>query len=181
MILDYYGLREQPFGATPDSRYLFQSETHREALGSILYGIEQGRGFIGLIAKPGMGKTTLLFRGLSQLEYPPCLRCEFELRNVPHRPRSGPKISHSFREVARHPSSAFPGTSSCRECCLTYRRRSNSGKPRIHGGVIFGGRMSERCLSYLKGVWSSRASRLCQFNAALAAPVDVSFFEAVHS
>jgi general secretion pathway protein A len=67
MILDYYGLREQPFGATPDSRYLFQSETHREALGSILYGIEQGRGFIGLIAKPGMGKTTLLFRGLSQL------------------------------------------------------------------------------------------------------------------
>jgi general secretion pathway protein A len=67
VLLDYYGLREQPFGATPDSRYLFESETHREALGSILYGIEAGRGFIALIAKPGMGKTTLLFRSLSQL------------------------------------------------------------------------------------------------------------------
>jgi general secretion pathway protein A len=67
MVLDYYGLREQPFGTTPDSRYLFESETHREALASILFGIEAGRGFIALIAKPGMGKTTLLFRGLSEL------------------------------------------------------------------------------------------------------------------
>lgn len=67
MILDYYGIREQPFGATPDARYLFESGTHREALGSILYGLEAGRGFIGLIAKPGMGKTTLLFRSLVEL------------------------------------------------------------------------------------------------------------------
>jgi len=67
MVLDYYRLRDQPFGTTPDLRYLFESETHREALASILYGIESGRGFIALIAKPGMGKTTLLFRGLSQL------------------------------------------------------------------------------------------------------------------
>jgi general secretion pathway protein A len=67
MVLDYYHLQQQPFGATPDSRYLFESETHREALASLLYGIETGRGFIALIAKPGMGKTTLLFRSLSQL------------------------------------------------------------------------------------------------------------------
>lgn len=67
MVTDFYGLREDPFGATPDSRYLFESETHREALASLLYGVEAGRGFIALIAKPGMGKTTLLFRGLNQL------------------------------------------------------------------------------------------------------------------
>ena len=61
MVLDYYKLREQPFGVTPDSRYLFLSASHREALASLLYGIEAGRGFIALIARPGMGKTTLLF------------------------------------------------------------------------------------------------------------------------
>lgn len=67
MILDYYRLREQPFGATPDSRYLFASETHREALASLLYGVGAGRGFVALIAMPGMGKTTLLFESMRQL------------------------------------------------------------------------------------------------------------------
>lgn len=67
MVSDFYGLREDPFGATPDSRYLFESGTHREALASLLYGVEADRGFIALIARPGMGKTTLLFRALSQL------------------------------------------------------------------------------------------------------------------
>jgi len=68
MVLDYYNLREQPFGATPDAAFLFSSETHREALASLLYGIKSGRGFIALIATPGMGKTTLLFRTLSKME-----------------------------------------------------------------------------------------------------------------
>ena len=67
MVLDYYKLREEPFGVTPDSRYLYASATHREALASLLYGIEAGRGFVALIAKPGMGKTTLLFHALNQL------------------------------------------------------------------------------------------------------------------
>jgi general secretion pathway protein A len=67
MILDFYKLREQPFGATPDSRYLFAGETHREALASMLYGIGEGRGFVALIAMPGMGKTTLLFESMRQL------------------------------------------------------------------------------------------------------------------
>ncbi len=67
MVSDFYGLEGDPFGATPDSRYLFESNTHREALASLLYGVQAGRGFMALIAKPGMGKTTLLFRALSQL------------------------------------------------------------------------------------------------------------------
>ena len=68
MILEYYNLREQPFGVTPDTRYLYSSATHREALASLLYGLEAGRGFVALIAKPGMGKTTLLFQALNQLK-----------------------------------------------------------------------------------------------------------------
>jgi type II secretory pathway predicted ATPase ExeA len=61
MVLDYYKLVEQPFGVTPDPRYLYLGSTHREALASALYGVNAGRGFTALIAKPGMGKTTLLF------------------------------------------------------------------------------------------------------------------------
>src|SRR6266568_947660 len=68
MLLDYYGLSEQPFGVTPDPRYLFFSEGHREALAAIYYAIEERRGFSALVAKPGMGKTTLLFRLLESLQ-----------------------------------------------------------------------------------------------------------------
>ena len=68
MVIDYYNLKEPPFGVTPDSRYLYLSATHREALASILYGVEVGRGFVALIAKPGMGKTTLLFQALNELK-----------------------------------------------------------------------------------------------------------------
>src|SRR6202521_2834616 len=67
MILDFYGLREQPFGVTPDPAYLYLSPTHREALAALLYGIKAGRGFMALIAEPGMGKTTLLYRLLEEL------------------------------------------------------------------------------------------------------------------
>src|SRR5215467_13316566 len=66
MYLKYFGLREQPFGVTPDPRFLYLSAAHREALASLYYGIEAGRGFLGLIAKPGMGKTTILFHLLEK-------------------------------------------------------------------------------------------------------------------
>src|SRR5882762_11915055 len=66
MFLNFYGLREQPFGVTPDPRFLYLSPAHREALASIYYGIDAGRGFVALIAKPGMGKTTLLFHLLQR-------------------------------------------------------------------------------------------------------------------
>ena len=66
MFLEFYGLREEPFGVTPDPRFLYLSPAHREALASLYYGIESGRGFLALIAKPGMGKTTLLFQLLEK-------------------------------------------------------------------------------------------------------------------
>jgi general secretion pathway protein A len=68
MVLEYYNLKEQPFGVTPDPRYLYSSASHREALATLSYGIRSRRGFMSLIAKPGMGKTTILFRLLSELE-----------------------------------------------------------------------------------------------------------------
>jgi general secretion pathway protein A len=65
--LEYYKLQEQPFGVTPDSRYLYLTPTHKEALNSLIYGIESGCGFVALIATPGLGKTTLLFQTLDIL------------------------------------------------------------------------------------------------------------------
>lgn len=67
MFLEHYKLLEQPFGVTPDSRFLYLGPKHREALASLLYGTESNRGFLALIARPGMGKTTLLYHFLSYL------------------------------------------------------------------------------------------------------------------
>src|SRR6266705_1593127 len=66
MFLKFFGLTEQPFGVTPDPRFLYLSAAHREALASLYYGIEANRGFLGLIARPGMGKTTILFHLLEK-------------------------------------------------------------------------------------------------------------------
>lgn len=68
MVLDYYNLKEEPFGVTPDPRYLYLSKVHREALATLSYGIRSRRGFMSLIAEPGMGKTTILFHLFRQLE-----------------------------------------------------------------------------------------------------------------
>ena len=67
VFLDFYNLREQPFGATPDPRFLFLGKSHREALASLHYGVEANRGFVALIAPPGTGKTTLLFQLMERL------------------------------------------------------------------------------------------------------------------
>ncbi len=66
MFLDFFGLREQPFGVTPDPRFLYLNSAHQEALASLYYGIEANRAFLALVAKPGMGKTTILFHLLER-------------------------------------------------------------------------------------------------------------------
>jgi type II secretory pathway predicted ATPase ExeA/outer membrane protein OmpA-like peptidoglycan-associated protein len=65
-LVVHFGLRENPFGVTPDPRFLFHSGTHREALASLINGINCGFGFQVLIAQPGMGKTSLLFNFLER-------------------------------------------------------------------------------------------------------------------
>jgi type II secretory pathway predicted ATPase ExeA len=67
LFLDYYGLNEQPFGVTPDLRFLYLGAKHRQALDVLNFGTELNRGFLTLIAKPGMGKTSLLFQYLEGL------------------------------------------------------------------------------------------------------------------
>jgi general secretion pathway protein A len=61
MYLEYYGLKEPPFSITPDPRFVFLSERHRDALAHLLFGIDQGGGggFVQLTGEVGTGKTTL--------------------------------------------------------------------------------------------------------------------------
>jgi len=66
LFYERYGLLENPFGMTPNPRYLYQSRTHAEARSSLFIGIEYRVGFQALIAPPGMGKTTILFSLLEQ-------------------------------------------------------------------------------------------------------------------
>jgi type II secretory pathway predicted ATPase ExeA/putative methionine-R-sulfoxide reductase with GAF domain len=64
----HFGLAENPFGVTPDSRYLYNAWTHHKAFQALVGGIECGIGFQALIAVPGMGKTTLLYQLLERFE-----------------------------------------------------------------------------------------------------------------
>jgi type II secretory pathway predicted ATPase ExeA len=61
-LLTFFGLTQQPFDVTPDPSCVYLSASHSDALTSLQQGIEHFRGFMMLIAEPGMGKTTLLHK-----------------------------------------------------------------------------------------------------------------------
>ena len=66
-FLEHFGLSEQPFGVTPDPRFLYLGPKHRQALAALNFGTELNRGFLTLIGPPGLGKTSLLFNYLEGL------------------------------------------------------------------------------------------------------------------
>jgi general secretion pathway protein A len=59
MYTEFFRLRQAPFSISPDPRYLFMSERHREALAHLLYGIDSGGGLVLLTGDIGTGKTTI--------------------------------------------------------------------------------------------------------------------------
>lgn len=59
VYLRFFNLREQPFSITPDPRFLFLSPQHEAALSSLLYGINERKGFIEVTGEVGTGKTVL--------------------------------------------------------------------------------------------------------------------------
>lgn len=67
MYKNFFGLKESPFNANPDPRYLFLTREIQEALAGLAYGIKNRKGFILLTGEVGTGKTTLLNRLLDWL------------------------------------------------------------------------------------------------------------------
>jgi general secretion pathway protein A len=60
MYEQFFGFRERPFDLTPDPRYLVLTESHREALSNLEYGIASRKGITLLIGEAGSGKTTVI-------------------------------------------------------------------------------------------------------------------------
>ena len=66
MYLEFYGLKEMPFGLTPDPRYIFKTESHLEVLATIRYAIEHNKGLVVVTGEVGCGKTTTLRAAIQQ-------------------------------------------------------------------------------------------------------------------
>jgi len=63
----HYGFRQTPFGLTPNPRFVFPSQSHERAMGTILHGLARREGLMLVTGDIGCGKTTLCRRLLAQL------------------------------------------------------------------------------------------------------------------
>ena len=65
--LKHFGVRELPFGITPDTSYFFACASVQEALNTLLVAVANGEGFIKITGEVGTGKTLLCRKFLSTL------------------------------------------------------------------------------------------------------------------
>ena len=59
MYLDYFGLKKQPFGITPDTSLFFKGAERGDVLDAVLYALNSGQGIIKVVGEVGSGKTML--------------------------------------------------------------------------------------------------------------------------
>ena len=67
MYYKFFGFKEAPFNMTPNSRYFFESAKHTEALSTLIYAIEERKGFVVITGNIGSGKTTICRTLLNKL------------------------------------------------------------------------------------------------------------------
>ena len=60
MYLTHYNLTLKPFEESPDPRFFWLSEKHKEALACLKYGIQENKAFLLLNGDIGTGKTSLI-------------------------------------------------------------------------------------------------------------------------
>ena len=70
MYQNFYHLKKEPFHITPDPDFLFLSPSHKQALGSIIYGVKNRKGFVVITGEVGVGKTTILRSYLIKVDKP---------------------------------------------------------------------------------------------------------------
>ena len=66
MYESFYNLRTKPFALLPDSDFLYPGSTHRAAYSLLEYGLINAAPFLVLTGDPGMGKTSLLQKLISE-------------------------------------------------------------------------------------------------------------------
>jgi MSHA biogenesis protein MshM len=68
MYTEHYGLKELPFGITPDTHFFFAHSSYQEALNTLLIAVRTGEGFLKVVGEVGTGKTLLCRKLLNALE-----------------------------------------------------------------------------------------------------------------
>lgn len=68
MYYKYFGFKEAPFNLTPNSRFFFESAKHTEALSTLVYAIQERKGFVVITGDIGSGKTTVCRTLLNKLD-----------------------------------------------------------------------------------------------------------------
>ena len=67
MYCDYFKLTELPFTLAPNPRFVYLTNSHREALAHLIYGVTNAGGFVQVTGEVGAGKTTICRTLLRQL------------------------------------------------------------------------------------------------------------------
>ena len=60
MYLNHYNLKLKPFEESPDPKFFWLSEKHKEAFACLRYGIQENKAFLLLNGDIGTGKTSLI-------------------------------------------------------------------------------------------------------------------------
>lgn len=60
MYLYFYNLKKAPFHITPDPEFIYLCPSNRQAIGAIIWGVAEKKGFITILGDVGVGKTTIL-------------------------------------------------------------------------------------------------------------------------
>jgi MSHA biogenesis protein MshM len=68
IYLSHFGLREPPFGITPDTTFFYSCSSSQEALNTLLVAVANGEGFIKITGEVGTGKTLMCRKFLSSLD-----------------------------------------------------------------------------------------------------------------
>lgn len=68
MFSDFFNLKENPFGETPNTKFFFKSKVHDFAFKEISSVIQSGKGFGLVIGEVGLGKTILCRMFLNYLK-----------------------------------------------------------------------------------------------------------------
>ncbi|MFA5118308.1 MAG: AAA family ATPase [Candidatus Omnitrophota bacterium] len=68
MYEKFFCFKDKPFNVTPNPKFFFPSSKHTEALNSLIYAIEERKGFVVITGEIGAGKTTVTRAVLKKLD-----------------------------------------------------------------------------------------------------------------